>query len=71
MYNLLQGKLIIIMEYIDGFTLRDLLVQLNSESTKVKTLLEYAKQIANGMEYIHSKEVMHGDLQYENKEKRE
>jgi serine/threonine protein kinase/formylglycine-generating enzyme required for sulfatase activity len=54
-----EGKLYIIMDYIEGSTLGDLIKQGAVESNRAATLLE---QILSGLEAIHSRGIVHRDL---------
>ncbi|GIW21033.1 MAG: hypothetical protein KatS3mg068_0040 [Candidatus Sericytochromatia bacterium] len=57
-------KYYIIMEYVDGIDLRDILK--NNDILPFETSINIVTQIAKGLEYSHSKEVIHRSLQPEN-----
>lgn len=59
------GKFYIIMEYIKGKELFDVLAQLDRELT-LKELKSLFRQALEGLVYIHSKGIAHGDIKMEN-----
>jgi tetratricopeptide (TPR) repeat protein len=50
----------IVMEYVDGITLKELLEK--TSPIPLPTLLNAAKQICRGLDYAHSKNVIHRDI---------
>lgn len=54
-------QLFIVMEYIDGFTLRD-----NKQPLSEKRILEIAAQVADGLGAAHAKGIVHRDIKPEN-----
>ncbi|KAI3991971.1 hypothetical protein MKX01_012916 [Papaver californicum] len=56
----------IITEYLAGGSLRPFLHKLERKSLALGKLIEYALDIARGMEYVHSQGVIHRDLKPEN-----
>ncbi len=56
----------LVMEYIDGHTLDDVLAQRESESLAVVELVQMVEQLAAGLDYAHSKQVLHRDLKPSN-----
>ena len=56
-----DGKLFIVMEYIEGFTLRD-----NKQPLSEKRILEIAAQVADGLGAAHEKGIVHRDIKPEN-----
>ncbi|HUK56548.1 MAG TPA: protein kinase [Nitrospiria bacterium] len=50
----------IVMEFVDGITLKELLEK--SPSIPTKDLVAIAKQICQGLEYAHNKNVIHRDI---------
>jgi serine/threonine protein kinase len=56
----------IVMEYVEGKTLRETLVTGDSPTLKIKDLIEYALQIATALEAAHNKGVVHRDIKSEN-----
>ncbi len=64
-FNKEQDKLLgdcIVMEYVDGITLREFLKTRVSESIKQKIVLE----LLDAMAYFHSKQIIHRDLKPDN-----
>ncbi|HLJ46116.1 MAG TPA: protein kinase [Bryobacteraceae bacterium] len=59
----IDGRPFIAMEYLEGETLR---ARLNGGVLSKRTALEYAVQIAHGLEAAHQKGVVHRDLKPEN-----
>src|SRR5437764_1326104 len=59
-----EGKPFIVMELLEGRTLRDIIADCaNSNSTlPILTLLDFAIQIAQGLEAAHEKRVVHRDI---------
>jgi len=56
-----EGKLFIVMEYIDGVTLKD-----NTQTLSDKKILEYSAQIAEGLAAAHEKGIVHRDIKPDN-----
>jgi len=56
-----NDQLFIVMEYIDGFTLRD-----NKQVLSEKRILEIAAQVADGLGAAHEKGIVHRDIKPEN-----
>eukprot|EP00249_Psilotum_nudum_P020785 c27846_g1_i1 orf=146-796(+) len=54
------------MEYLSGGSLRAFLSKKNAESRPLKQVVGMAIDIASGMEYLHTKGVIHRDLKTEN-----
>lgn len=53
----------IVMEYVDGVTLKEYLVQ---NQLSVQTALELAAQLAAGLEHAHSRKIIHCDIKPQN-----
>lgn len=58
-------RLNLILEYVNGGTLKDIIHNLNN-SLPWKLRVGYAKDIAAGMEYLHSLNIIHRDLKSDN-----
>lgn len=58
-------RLNLILEYVSGGTLKDIIHNLNI-SLSWKLRVGYAKDIAAGMEYLHSLNIIHRDLKSDN-----
>lgn len=60
-YEVLEynGLAVIVMEFIDGVTLKELLKQ---GSLPADTVIDYATQIAHGLQGVHEAGIMHRDL---------
>jgi serine/threonine protein kinase len=56
----------LVMEYIEGKTLDDLLAEKADSKMTLEELLPIAEQIANGLDYAHGKKVLHRDLKPSN-----
>jgi len=62
-YDILEndGKLFIVMEFIDGVTLRN-----NKQSLSEKRILDIGIQVAEGLSAAHEKGIVHRDIKPEN-----
>jgi len=60
-----DNKLNLILEYVSGGTLKDIVHNLNT-LLPWKLRVGYAKDIAAGMEYLHSLNIIHRDLKSDN-----
>jgi TolB-like protein/tetratricopeptide (TPR) repeat protein/predicted Ser/Thr protein kinase len=58
----IDGQQFIVMEYIDGRTLRDL----RPHTLKIETILTYAIQIGEALQEAHSKGIVHRDIKSDN-----
>jgi serine/threonine protein kinase/tetratricopeptide (TPR) repeat protein len=58
-----QGTHFIVMEYIEGVTLRE---KIQHEHTELKRLLKYLQQVAEGLSKAHSAGIVHRDLKPDN-----
>jgi serine/threonine protein kinase len=56
-----DGQLFLVMEYIDGVTLRD-----NTQSFNEKKILDIGTQVAEGLAAAHEKGIVHRDIKPEN-----
>ncbi|MGA7837682.1 MAG: protein kinase [Ignavibacteriaceae bacterium] len=56
-----NGQLFIVMEFVDGVTLRD-----NKQVLSEKRILEIAAQVADGLGAAHEKGIVHRDIKPEN-----
>ncbi|KAB2880636.1 protein kinase [bacterium] len=57
----------IVLEYIDGQTLKDYLAALNTGSgVPMKQAIEWIKEIAQGLKIAHDKSIIHRDIKSEN-----
>jgi len=57
-----QGQPMIVMELLDGETLRDRLATSGSEKIPLDRLLEIAVETCNGLEAAHAKGIIHRDI---------
>ncbi|HSD64381.1 MAG TPA: protein kinase [Ignavibacteriaceae bacterium] len=57
----LDGQLFIVMEFVDGITLRE-----NKQRLSEKRIIEIAAQIADGLGAAHEKGIVHRDIKPEN-----
>lgn len=64
-YNVdeIDGKLVLVMEYVDGSSLREILDKGRLEISKA---IEIIMKVLEGLSYAHSKGVIHRDLKPEN-----
>jgi LIM domain kinase 1 len=60
-----ERRINLILEYVSGGTLKDIIHNLNVSLTW-KLRVGYAKDIAAGMEYLHSLNIIHRDLKSDN-----
>ena len=60
-----ERRINLILEYVSGGTLKDIIHNLNI-SLSWKQRVGYAKDIAAGMEYLHSLNIIHRDLKSDN-----
>src|SRR2546428_3300286 len=58
-----EGTHFIVMEFIDGVTLRE---KIHREQTELKKLLKYLQQVAEGLSKAHSVGIVHRDLKPDN-----
>ena len=58
-----EGKVFIVMEYVDGVTLRD---KMEEEPLHLRDSLRVALEIAEALERAHEKGIIHRDLKPEN-----
>jgi tetratricopeptide (TPR) repeat protein/predicted Ser/Thr protein kinase len=63
-YDVLQhrGEILLVMEYVEGFTLRQRMTQ----PILIEEFLEIAAQCAEGLGAAHEKRILHGDIKPEN-----
>ena len=54
------------MEYIDGYTLKEVIDQQNSQKFKKEQIYGFITQIVSALDYLHSEGVAHRDLKPEN-----
>jgi serine/threonine protein kinase/tetratricopeptide (TPR) repeat protein len=57
-----EGQPIIVMELLDGETLRDRLAKLGSNPLPLDQLLDIAAQICDGLQAAHAKGIIHRDI---------
>ncbi|GAH16449.1 unnamed protein product, partial [marine sediment metagenome] len=68
-YDPISRDFLIEMEYIEGTDMFDFILESNNKNTKeiyYYFLLLIAKDIAKGLKYIHSKNIIHNDIKLEN-----
>jgi len=56
----------LVMEYIEGKTLDDVLAEADAECLSLETVLGIVTQLAAGLDHAHSKQVLHRDLKPSN-----
>lgn len=61
-----NGQLFIVMEFVDGKTLKDLVETHRDASLLTKQILEIGIQIAEGLAAAHEKGIVHRDIKSEN-----
>lgn len=57
-----EGQPLIVMEFLDGKTLRDRLAEPNAERMPLDQILEIALQTCDGLQAAHSKGIIHRDI---------
>lgn len=60
-----QEKIVFVMEYAENGDLLSFLSDLNSVPT-IKTVKNYFKQLCEAVQYLHSRDLIHGDIKLEN-----
>jgi serine/threonine protein kinase/tetratricopeptide (TPR) repeat protein len=60
-----DGQLFIVMEYVEGKTLKQIIEQ-DSESLSIKKVLDIAIQICDGLTAAHEKGIVHRDIKSDN-----
>lgn len=63
-FNRTDNSVYISMEYIDGWTLENLILQ--KETIEISELINITIQILNGLSYAHSKDIVHRDIKPSN-----
>ncbi|MBN2103029.1 protein kinase [bacterium] len=58
-----DGQVFITMEYVEGESLRD---KIKDQRLKIKDVIVYATQIAEGLQAIHDQDLVHRDIKSEN-----
>ncbi|MBN2103034.1 DUF2791 family P-loop domain-containing protein [bacterium] len=61
-----DGQVFIAMEYVEGRTLKDIVGAHNHVPQSMDTIIDYATQIAAGLQAIHEKGMVHRDIKSEN-----
>ncbi len=61
-----DGELFIVMEYVEGKTLREIVGANDRSPLQISVIIDYAIQIAEGLAAAHSKGVIHRDVKSEN-----
>ncbi len=61
-----DGQLFIVMEYVEGKTLKDLVETHRNASLPTKQILEIGTQVADGLAAAHEKGIVHRDIKPEN-----
>ena len=56
----------ILMEFVDGFTLRQLIDEVKDKGFKETTIKGFIVQLVEGLDYLLSQNVVHRDLKAEN-----
>lgn len=60
----IEGKPYIVMEYLPGVDLKQIIKQ--KENLSLRQKLDFARQISNGLAFSHSKNIVHRDIKPEN-----
>lgn len=56
----------IVMEYVEGKTLKDIIKDFQKESIPINTVIDYTAQIGEALKTAHSKGIVHRDIKAEN-----
>ena len=65
-YDEKGGKFLIEMEYIEGMEMFDFVQEVSDSKMRFYYLLLIARDVAQGLKYIHSKNIIHRDIKLEN-----
>lgn len=67
-YNVFEenGKIYVVMEYVEGMDLFDWLKSMVNENLKSDVIVNIIRQIAEGLNYLHSIGIIHRDIKLEN-----
>ncbi len=65
-YDEKDSKFLIEMEYVDGMNMADFVKLIRNDKIRYYYLLLIARDIAQGLKYIHSKNIIHRDIKLEN-----
>jgi serine/threonine protein kinase len=61
-----DGEIFIVMEYIDGHELKNIVGALHAEPLPIDDIINYATQIAEGLQAAHKKGIVHRDIKSSN-----
>jgi DNA-binding protein Fis/predicted Ser/Thr protein kinase len=61
-----SGRHFLVVEYVDGQTLRDLLQERRAGRLDPASLLRIAREVCRALEYAHSRGILHRDIKPEN-----
>ena len=65
-YDEKDGKFLIEMEYVNGMNMTDFIKLIGNNKVRYYYLLLIARDIAQGLKYIHSKNIVHRDIKLSN-----
>jgi len=65
-YDEKDGKFLIEMEYIEGMNMADFIKLIGNDKIRYYYLLLIARDIAQGLKYMHSKNIIHRDIKLAN-----
>ncbi|KAJ9466444.1 hypothetical protein DIPPA_33895 [Diplonema papillatum] len=61
-----DGYIMIVMEYLSGGSLHDMLVNFSSAALPLTSIQRYVQDIVRGLEFLHSRDIIHRDMKSQN-----